>query len=503
MIPTPWDDAGSAPHNNILGLDPGLRDPEHGDFRPQHAPLYGSRVVPAAVDVRAGRAAAPAVAPPPAHDASLTVGGDIVADTTWDAASILVTSNVTVRDGAVLTVAPGVTVSFAGYFGLVVRDGALQAHGTPLRPVVWTAADPGAFDTSQDTVGCWNGITWLNVPAANPPSFLRGCVLEYAKAVPGLGLDDGAARVGGQGFDGAGGALRVVGRSQLEVSGCVLRHNCADRGGALAAHYGAAPRLVNSLLHDNTAWSRAGAVFAGLCSPRLVHVTVIGNRVLNPEVFDRTAGGVDHYHSRPRYLGCVVWGNATNHHDLYQILEPRACQIRYSDVQGYGEGVGGLDLDPLFRPAVHGPGDPSAASPCRDAGDVASASAWLPEFDLAGRDRLQGAQVDLGCYEFTAATAVDEPSPATAAALVVSPNPANPSTTLRWRLDRPGHVRLTVHDLGGRVVRVLLDGELDAGSYTARWDGCDDGGRRAAAGSYLASMAGPSWAESVKILLVP
>ncbi len=52
-------------------------------------------------------------------------------------------------------------------------------------------------------------------------------------------------------------------------------------------------------------------------------------------------------------------------------------------------------------------------------------------------------------------------------------------------------------------MRVLLDGELDAGSHTARWDGCDDGGRRAAAGSYLASMAGPSWAESVQSLLGP
>lgn len=459
--------------------------------------------MPAAVDVRAGRAAAPAIAPPPARDASLTVGGDIVADTLWDAASILVAADVTVRDGAVLTVAAGVTVRFAGYFGLVVRDGAQQAHGTPSLPVVWTAADPGAFDTSQDTVGCWNGITWLNVPAANPPSFLRGCVLEYAKAVPGLGLDDGAARVGGQGFDGAGGALRVVGRSRLEVSGCVLRHNCADRGGALAVHYGAAPLVVNTLLHDNTAWSRAGAVFAGPGFPRFVHDTVIDNRVVNPEIFNRTAGGIDHYHSRPRYVGCVIWGNATNHHDLYQILEPRAFHVLFSDVQDYGEGFGGLDLDPQFRPAVHGPGDLSAVSPCRDAGDLAAASPWLPAIDLAGRDRVHGVQVDMGCYEFVAATAVDEPATGRASILAALPNPANPSTTLSWRLARPGRVRLTVHDLGGRLVRVLLDGELDAGSHTARWDGCDDGGRRAAAGSYLASITSPSWMESVKILLVP
>lgn len=92
---------------------------------------------------------------------------------------------------------------------------------------------------------------------------------------------------------------------------------------------------------------------------------------------------------------------------------------------------------------------------------------------------------------------------AVAAALVALPNPANPSTTLRWGLDRPDHVRLTVHDLAGRLVRVLLDGELGAGVHAMRWDGCDDGGCRAAAGSYVAEMNDTSRMKSVKILLVP
>jgi hypothetical protein len=287
------------------------------------------------------------------------------------------------------------------------------------------------------------------------------------------------------------------------VSGCVLRHNCADRGGALAVHYGAAPLLVNSLLHDNTAWSRAGAVFAGLGFPRFVHDTVIDNRVVNPEVFDRTAGGIDHYHSRPRYVGCVVWGNETNHHDLYQILEPRAFHVLYCDVEDFGEGLGGLDLDPLFRPASHGPGDPSSASPCRDAGDLAAAGTWLPILDLAGRPRLSGAQVDMGCYEFMAATAVEDRVPGPATRLLARPNPANPSTTLQWRTTTAGRVRLTVRDLAGRLVRVLLDVERGAGEHAARWDGCDDAGRPVAAGSYLARISGPDGVGSVKLLLVP
>ena len=34
MEPQPWAGAGSAPYNNIIGIDPELMDPAGGDFRP-------------------------------------------------------------------------------------------------------------------------------------------------------------------------------------------------------------------------------------------------------------------------------------------------------------------------------------------------------------------------------------------------------------------------------------------------------------------------------------
>ncbi|MBK9472432.1 MAG: hypothetical protein IPO18_09115 [bacterium] len=209
----PWDDAGSAPHNNILGSDPGLRDPENGDFHPVRAPQYGSRIVPAAValDVPvSGAAGSVRRDPGSARKATLTVVGDIAVDTVWDAATVMVGSDVVIRDGAVLTVAAGAGIRFTGHHGLVVRDGAVQAWGTPAEPITWDTAHPQAFTTGPDTAGSWGGLTFLNVPADNPPSFLRGCVLQHAKAVPGHGPDDDTPRVGGRCPDSAGGALRLV-----------------------------------------------------------------------------------------------------------------------------------------------------------------------------------------------------------------------------------------------------------------------------------------------------
>ncbi|MDG5766258.1 DUF4874 domain-containing protein [Balneolales bacterium ANBcel1] len=52
-------------------------------------------------------------------------------------------------------------------------------------------------------------------------------------------------------------------------------------------------------------------------------------------------------------------------------------------------------------------------------------------------------------------------------------NPFNPATTVRFELDQQGPVRLTVHDLAGRLVTVLKDGHFPAGEHHAVWNASD------------------------------
>jgi hypothetical protein len=65
------------------------------------------------------------------------------------------------------------------------------------------------------------------------------------------------------------------------------------------------------------------------------------------------------------------------------------------------------------------------------------------------------------------------------------PNPFNPHTTIRFKLDRADGVRLTIFDLNGRLVRVLLEGNRPAGLHEVSWDGEDARGRPAASGTYI------------------
>ncbi|MBN1885414.1 MAG: T9SS type A sorting domain-containing protein [Candidatus Krumholzibacteriota bacterium] len=49
------------------------------------------------------------------------------------------------------------------------------------------------------------------------------------------------------------------------------------------------------------------------------------------------------------------------------------------------------------------------------------------------------------------------------------PNPFNPSTVIRFVLDRPGRALLRVYDVRGRRVATLVDGRLDAGLHAVPW----------------------------------
>jgi len=67
-----------------------------------------------------------------------------------------------------------------------------------------------------------------------------------------------------------------------------------------------------------------------------------------------------------------------------------------------------------------------------------------------------------------------------------SPNPFNPSTTIRYDLPTGAHVTLKVYNAAGRVVDVLVDGRREeAGSHSATWDGRTAAGAPVAAGMYF------------------
>lgn len=86
------------------------------------------------------------------------------------------------------------------------------------------------------------------------------------------------------------------------------------------------------------------------------------------------------------------------------------------------------------------------------------------------------------------------------------PNPFNPLTTVAFSLAAECHASIRVFDCAGRVVRTLVDAELEAGPHTVTWDGTTDTGIRAASGVYFIRMeaagAGDAFRASRKLVLL-
>jgi glucose/arabinose dehydrogenase len=103
-------------------------------------------------------------------------------------------------------------------------------------------------------------------------------------------------------------------------------------------------------------------------------------------------------------------------------------------------------------------------------------------------------------------TAVEEASqnsaPASFALEANYPNPFNASTTLRYRLDAAGPVRIDIYSLDGQKVRTLVDQSQQAGTYSTVWNGKDANGRSVASGVYLARLEGMGAAQVHKMLLL-
>jgi hypothetical protein len=77
------------------------------------------------------------------------------------------------------------------------------------------------------------------------------------------------------------------------------------------------------------------------------------------------------------------------------------------------------------------------------------------------------------------------------------PNPFNPATTIVYTLDRPGRVNLTVTDVLGREIAVLVEGRQMAGKHEVRFDGTDLAG-----GMYLVTLRTADRHAAGKMLLL-
>jgi hypothetical protein len=81
------------------------------------------------------------------------------------------------------------------------------------------------------------------------------------------------------------------------------------------------------------------------------------------------------------------------------------------------------------------------------------------------------------------------------------PNPFTASTTLRFSLERPMSVDVTIVDARGTTVATLHRGQLGAGPHELTWSGRDDDGTQLASGAYFARVAAGGAVRAVPVTI--
>ncbi|MFO7446434.1 MAG: T9SS type A sorting domain-containing protein [Ignavibacteriaceae bacterium] len=82
------------------------------------------------------------------------------------------------------------------------------------------------------------------------------------------------------------------------------------------------------------------------------------------------------------------------------------------------------------------------------------------------------------------------------------PNPFNPSTTISYLLNKPSTVKLTVYNMLGQKIKVLLDGFRNAGGHSIMWDATDDSSIPVTSGVYFYQLKTDKQVLQKKMVLV-
>ncbi|MCA9784410.1 MAG: T9SS type A sorting domain-containing protein [Candidatus Delongbacteria bacterium] len=155
--------------------------------------------------------------------------------------------------------------------------------------------------------------------------------------------------------------------------------------------------------------------------------------------------------------------------------------------------------EPDFVDKDHGynwitPGNPPE---CMPAGNYTLQLAIYLGWDASTCTLLSGPIPYEVCFNFCSRSAGTEDLPAAFSLGNPYPNPFNPSTTIDWSLDHTAPVTLSVHDLAGREVAVLVSGLQNAGEHSTRFEAAG-----LPSGVYFATLEAEGFRESRKLVLL-
>jgi hypothetical protein len=136
------------------------------------------------------------------------------------------------------------------------------------------------------------------------------------------------------------------------------------------------------------------------------------------------------------------------------------------------------------------------------AGGVVAVATWTGNtLDLSGDPLDQQSFFDGFTFDWQVGAEVLTPTSSIVLLEPGAPNPFRWVTRIAYSLPSRAEVRLSIHDVGGRLVRELDAGGRSPGRHQVTWDGRDVSGRSVATGVYLLRLEAGGRTHTRKLAL--
>ena len=138
-------------------------------------------------------------------------------------------------------------------------------------------------------------------------------------------------------------------------------------------------------------------------SAKAINCTIVHNVCKNPGRQENGNGAypmATHAGSNARFVNCVIWGNVTEPEDTQNFVwhgTAASYENCYSELT-INETSPAI-IDPGFTDVSEKDNSLTKSSPLINKGANYAAAGGISEFDIAGKPRLIGSKVDIGCYE--------------------------------------------------------------------------------------------------------